>query len=523
MKNNSFVPPHDWMREKKSGPTELSLGFLLVSTLLAAVLRFYRLDGASLWVDEILTWNMIRPDRDLDLLGQVLDAIQAPLYLLVVWPLTRIQENEIMMRLPAAVIGTLTVPVFGVLLGRLLDHRAARLGTLLLAISPFHVWYSQEARGYSFLIFFVILMTLAYLELTEKPPKPAPALALAFTGACAILSNMSGLFLLLGMGLAVLLLKRPKHLGQWGLWALALAGAVLLSSPWLLKASGIWAVDRIMPGVNTGAALRGQSTFSPLAIPYSFFTFFFGNSFGPSLRELHQPDRMMVLKANLPFLIAGAIPVGLGLLSSLRHLGRQRLFLLLFVAAPMGILMVLALRNIKPWNPRYVAVVFPFLLILLSLGLTRLSGNWSRAGAVLMIVLSFWALAGHYWNDRYVKADVRGAVHFVEGKNKSAEPILVPSVTGVYSFYKQQPALLIDTFQVPALESENDAQAFFEDSLIRHEKFWFVSSRQWYFDPHGYLQIVLNRRGNLALEKELPGVKIYHWENLEQAGINHEY
>ncbi len=522
MKTSPLVPPGDWLGDDTAENTPLSPGFLLASTLLAAALRFYRLDGASLWVDEILTWNMIRPDHGLELLQQVWVAIQAPLYLLIVWPLTRIQENEFMLRLPAAVIGVLSVPVFGIMLGRILDHRPARLGTLLLAISPFHIWYSQEARGYSFLIFFVILMTLAYLEMTQKTPRPAAAMALALAGAGSVLSNMSGFFLLFGMGLAVLIFHRPKNLQQYGMWALALGGAVLLSSPWILKASGIWAVDRILPGVDTGIALRGQTTFSPMAIPYSIFTFFYGYSFGPSLRELHDPDRMMVLKANLPLLGIGFIPVGLGLLSALRHLGSRRLFLLLFVFVPMAVLVVLAVRNIKPWNPRYVSVVFPYLVILLSLGLTRLPGSWSRVGAVLMIVLSFWALAGHYWNDRYIKADVRSAVHFVEDRNSSNEPVFVPTVTGVYNFYDSGEAPLIDAFDLSPLASPRDAREFFEDRLARHAGFWFVSSREWYFDPHGYLPVALSRHGHLRLVEDLPGVRIYHWNQQTQNGSNHD-
>ncbi len=511
MNNRSIVPPGDWLGADDSDSARLSFGFLLACTMLAAVLRFYHLGGASLWVDEILTWHMIWPDHGLTLAGQVWAAIQAPLYLLVVWPLMRIQENEWMMRLPAAIAGILTVPVFGILLGRILDQRAARLGTILLAVSPFHVWYSQEGRGYSFLIFFVVLMTLAYLELTEKPSRTGPAVALALSGAGAVLSNMSGLFLLFGMGLSVLLLHRPGSWKHWGLWALALGGAVLLSSPWILKASGIWAVDRILPGADTGIALRGQTTFSPMALPYSIFTFFFGYSFGPSLRELHQPDRLMVLKHNLPWLLVGVVPVAAGLLSSLRHLGSRRLYLILFIFVPMAVLVILAMRNIKPWNPRYVSVVFPYLLILVSLGLTRLPGNWSRAGAILMIVLSFWSLAGHFWNDRYVKADLRSAVQFVEAANQFDEPVLVPVVTGVYSFYQKKNQPLINSYQIPVLASDNAAMKFVQEKLSGRQGVWFVSSRDWFFDPHGYLPVALSRLGHLRLEKEYPGVRIYHW------------
>jgi 4-amino-4-deoxy-L-arabinose transferase-like glycosyltransferase len=522
MNNRTFVPSRNWLREDTTETADLGAGFLLVMTLLSAGLRFYRLDGVSLWVDEILTWNMIRPDASLDFWTQIWDAIQAPLYLLFVWPLVRIQESEFMLRLPAAVAGVLSVPLFGLFLGRILDLRAARLGTLLLAISPFHIWYSQEARGYTFLIFFVILMALAFWEMTQRGPRPPSALGFGLAGACAILSNMSGLFLLMGMGLVVLLFHRPRGLRQWGWWAVAFGLALLLSFPWILKASGIWAVDRILPGAATGESLRGQTTFSPLAIPYSFFTFFFGHSFGPSLRELHQPDRLAVLVRYLPWLIVGAIPVGAGLVSSLRHIGKRRIFLLILVLVPMILLVLLAVRNIKPWNPRYVSVVFPFLLALLSLGLTRLPGYWARGLAVMMVLLSFWSLGGYYGAERYAKADVRTAVDLIAGENHSHEPVFVPVVTGVYSFYDRNRFLLIDSYNHSPLTSTAEAESFFKNKLAQHRAFWFVSGREWYFDPQGLLPVVLSRNGHLQLQETLPGVRVYHWANQAANGTNNE-
>ncbi|MCP4293459.1 MAG: glycosyltransferase family 39 protein [bacterium] len=505
------MPHKNWLQDEDSSDAHPGWNFILLVTVLATILRFYRLDGQSLWVDEILTWNMIRPREDIHLWTQVWDSIQAPLYLLFVWPLMRISETEFMMRLPSAVAGVLTIPVFATLLSRLVDVRAARLGTLLLAVSPFHVWYSQEGRGYSFLVFFVVLLSLIFLEMMTKGPKGLLAFAFALTGAAAILSNMSALFLIFAMGVSLLILNRPQGSKEWVLWALALAGAVLLASPWILKASGIWAIDRIVPGADTGVSLRGESTFSPMAIPYSFFTFFFGYSFGPSLRELHQPDRLAVLRAYLPWLVLGAIPVFLGLLSSLRHLGSKRLFLLVFVSVPLAILVLLAVRNIKPWNPRYLSVIFPFLVLLLALGVTRLPGSWSRGISILMIVLSFWALSGHYWNARYSKADVRQAVSFVQSGNVKEDPILVPVVTGVYRFYDNSTTELVSTYGEGILNSDSQTQEFFDRKLSQFDSFWLVSSREWFFDPKGLLPVLLSRSGNLTLEEDLPGVKIYHW------------
>lgn len=506
-----LAPPQNWLGNSWEDDSHPGWGFLLAMTLLGATLRLYHLAGASLWVDEILTWNMIRPDQDLDLWTQVLDAIQGPLYLLVIWPLTRLQDNEWMMRLPAAISGILTIPMFGLLLGRIMDRRTARLGTLLLAISPFHVWYSQEARGYGFLIFFTVLLILAFLEMIEHGPGKIRALYLALAGCGAMLSNMSGMFMIVALGLSVLIFHRPTRPAGWLWWAMGLGGAMILAGPWILKASGIWAIDRIIPGADTGASLRGTTTFSPLALPYSLYTFFTGHSFGPSLRELHRPDSMSVLRGQSFFIGLAFLPVAVGLLSSFRHLGGRRVFLLFLIAVPVGILVLLALRNIKPWNPRYVAVAFPIVMALLALGLSRLPGRWRPIMALMMVGISFWSLGNHYWNGRYAKADVRRAVATVEQAASGPKTVLVPSVLGVWGYYADDQTDIINTYRYAALQDQEDAQNFFDRELAGIPEFWFASCREWYFDPRGQLPVVLARQGDLLLTHEFPGIKLYRW------------
>jgi hypothetical protein len=290
----SLVPPAGWA-EPDEVSEGISPGFLAMATALGAVLRLYALTGQSLWVDEMLTWQMIRPGIPAGFGEQILDAIQGPLYLAVAWPLVRLQDSAIMLRLPAALAGIAVIPLFGLFVGRLLERRAARLAVLLLALNPFHVWYSQEGRGYAFLVLFSVLMGLAFLNLARGKPGTGGALLFAGATAGAGLSNLGGLFLWAGMGLGLILLHRPRSARHWKVWGLAFGLGLLLLAPWLLKASGIWAVERILPSTATGQSLRGETTFSALAYPYTIQAFFYGYSFGPSLRELHHDVMIVVL------------------------------------------------------------------------------------------------------------------------------------------------------------------------------------------------------------------------------------
>jgi 4-amino-4-deoxy-L-arabinose transferase-like glycosyltransferase len=495
-------------------------------TLLAAVLRFFRLGGQSLWVDEAMSWQTIRPGADLAFIEQITDAIQGPLYLALTWPLLRVADSEVMLRLIPALAGVVAVPLFALTVQRLFDARSARLAALLLALSPFHVWYSQEGRGYALLLLFTILMGYLFLRLWEDRVDLGKAAWLALAMAAGVWSNMSAIFLMVALGLTVLFWRFPRTGRQWGVWSLAFVGAGILVLPWVLKASGIWAVDRLVVTAATGEALRGETTFTPLALPYSLFTFFYGFSLGPSLRELHAPDRWPVLRQFLPILVVAAVPVGVSLVSGLLALRRRQGFLLLWILIPLAILIFLAVRNVKPWNPRYVAVVLPWLLTLAAAGLVRLPRRTGAGFTLLLMGLMLFSLWGHFHDGRYAKADIRGVVEFISAQEAAEskpapEAILVPSVSNVFKYYYRGSAEILNDFGWPQLRSAQAAEAFCDSTLDGRDALLWVVARPWYFDPQDHLAGTLARRGHLRLIHETPGALLYSWRRPESQEVGH--
>lgn len=519
----TLVPPAGWLSDADEGlASRRGAGFLFLAgaTALAALLRLYGLMNQSLWVDELLTWQTIGTRLNGRFLEQMIDCIQGPLYMAVAWPLVRWQDPALMMRLPSALAGIAAVPLFGVLVGRWWGRRAARLGVLLFALNPFLVRYSQEGRGYSFLILFLVLQGLVFWSMAQRGPRPGTALFFALTSAGAILSNLSGVFLWTALGVSVLVFFRPRSGRAWGLWALAFGLGFVLVLPWLLKASGIWAVDRLVPGAGTGAVLRGESTFSWLAVPYSFFNYFYGVSLGPSLSELHRPDRLAIVRHALPLLVFSALPVAAGLLTGTFRLPRRQRYLLALVVVPLALLVFLAVRNFKPWNPRYVLVCLPWILAITGLGLASLPRRWGLGATILLVGLTLWSLGNYYWNGRYAKADVRGAVAFVQENNAAGDPVLVPSLTPVYHFYHDGPAEVLGAFEWEPLTDPGSAGRFCSERLAGVDACWVVLGRDWYFDPAGVLLPALARSGKLTRERDFDGIRIYHWQRGETGRVD---
>ncbi len=144
------------------GPT-FNLGAFAI-IILAFGLRLYTLDSESLWYDELLQLDIAQAPLS-ELFPRLRGHSAVPLDYLITHFWIMLGRSEAWVRLPAVIIGTLTLP-FAYRLGRLgLGYGTALLFMFLLAISPFHIRYSQEVRPYALLVLGGILLVYGFWQL----------------------------------------------------------------------------------------------------------------------------------------------------------------------------------------------------------------------------------------------------------------------------------------------------------------------------------------------------------------------
>ncbi|RPH94221.1 hypothetical protein EHM69_07950 [candidate division KSB1 bacterium] len=133
--------------------------------LFAAVLRFYGLGSESLWLDEGGTVEFSnRPFRAL-----AVDWTQGPLFLALIKCVRLIAgTTEFTLRLLPAVFGILCVYAI-YQLGRLLfGATCGLLAALFLAINPFAIFYSQDARPYTLFLWAAISAVYFVVRLAQN-------------------------------------------------------------------------------------------------------------------------------------------------------------------------------------------------------------------------------------------------------------------------------------------------------------------------------------------------------------------
>jgi uncharacterized membrane protein len=131
-------------------------------------LRLYTIGTKSLWIDESFSiWTATQPLDALWRFTVQLDQ-HPPLYYTLLHFWLALGDGETVVRGFSALWGALMLPVMYLIGERVGGRALGLLSMLLLAISPLHVWFAQQARMYTMLTFFVGMAILCMLHLLEE-------------------------------------------------------------------------------------------------------------------------------------------------------------------------------------------------------------------------------------------------------------------------------------------------------------------------------------------------------------------
>src|SRR5258705_851347 len=279
-----------------------------LATAVALALRVFLLGHQSLWVDEYLTWHTAYVGTPMPL-ADVLRNDHGPLLQVIphLWT-SLVGASESALGLPSALAMPALVPGMAALAARVLGVGMAGRAAWMAALSPYLVWYGQEARNYGLAMLFATLAALAAWDWHERGE--------ARQGVWFVLWAWLGLLSNLNVGLVLpflLLWVALPHEGRRGNprgALLALLAVALLEAPWALAYTKFTLYSRLSPLSPVQAAnttIREGMVFSWGAFPFTFSAFSVGYSFGPSLLELHDGSPYAVALPYWPELLSAAI------------------------------------------------------------------------------------------------------------------------------------------------------------------------------------------------------------------------
>lgn len=223
--------------------------FVLGLVVLAGLLL--RLPGYfdSLNGDELATYFIVTGHGP----GLIVDIVQGdqevtpPLYLLLAGWTQGLGDSGDSLRLVPFLCGLLAMPLTWLLGVRTLDRRAATVGTAVMAVSPFLIFYSTEARAYGLAMVLALGSTLALLQAVRGTSRAWWALY-AVLSCAAMYTHYTVAFVLAAQ--AAWALACHRHAWRWLLGANAAAALAWL--PWLSS----YQADQDSPGAGLIGALQ---------------------------------------------------------------------------------------------------------------------------------------------------------------------------------------------------------------------------------------------------------------------------
>jgi hypothetical protein len=207
-----------------------------VLTALALAVRLAGIDE-SLFGDELFTMHVTAPDTPGGVLREVRapdTEVSPPLFFLLSWAARRLGDPDYTwVRAPSLLLGTATVPLVYALGVRTVGRRAALVGAALMALLPFGIFYSTEARPYATLAFLLTLSTLA-LTVAVRTGRRKWWLLYALAAVAALYAHYTGIFVVGAQALWALLVYRERRREL----VLATGVAAIAYLPWLPYLSG---------------------------------------------------------------------------------------------------------------------------------------------------------------------------------------------------------------------------------------------------------------------------------------------
>ena len=484
----------------------IGLGLLLVLGLL---LRLYHLGSQSVWIDEAHSLRLAALGP-MEIIEKTMQENHPPLYFLALsawmkfWP-----ETEAVARLFSALLGTAFIAIFYRFCREILPGATSLLASAFLALSPWAVWHSQDARMYplalvfsylAFVLFFAYLRNGSLLRLAGFI---LVLLASLFTHFYAI-SIIPVLLIYLGW------VRRALDPGRLHRMTGAIFLAGLCWMPWVV----------VILSVVKAAGFYKPITV--LSLPYVLYAFSVGYTLGPSPAELRPLVKAASIPLHhLPLVATVALLFGTLLIRGLWELSRgakgRRFFVLLLLAVPLLLpIAVTLVHHPIDFNARYGFIAFPAYLIVLATGLLSIRGRKARSvlGAGVLALMG-WSLYSHYTDSQYGKEDARAAFRLVNATQAPGDCVLVIGIAWAYQYYEEYyegtpvHSRWLDFRSPGRLQATEAALQEWRQSC---QTLWLVSGRDWEEDPMGLAVPMLEKWFSPVQETILTGVRVVRFE-----------
>ncbi|MCL4458608.1 MAG: glycosyltransferase family 39 protein [Chloroflexi bacterium] len=447
----------------------IALVFIIV---LSFGLHLYHIEAQSLWWDETLSYHRAHSDIGYILSNKiVIDNVvtidqHPPLYFLLLhFCLKLFGKSEFAIRFLSVITTILTIPMLYTLGRSLFDRWVGFMAAFLAALSPYYLWYGQEARPYAL---FGLLSALSLYLVFKVVTRDGPGYYLSYviivvlmllTHYLAALVVLAELFYFI----AYAFLKR-----RWKvLWAVTALG--ILAIPFVPTA--LYAIRAFLALPGPALEVNLQDMLRDLAVSFSF---------GITVDQF----QVLPYAAILGVLMLAAF---WDLASSAKRSGA--LLLLFGLIVPIVLLYIFSRYKVV-YNTRYAVFLSSPYYLLLSLGVVRL-GRWkailAAATLVYFLTISGYGTYDYLFVHNNTKQNFRAAVGYIVEHSLPGDAVVLND-SKIYTAFEYYDKAHLPWYGVPRQGTQAVPETIWRDIERignQHERIWLLQAMAKSIDPLG--------------------------------------
>jgi 4-amino-4-deoxy-L-arabinose transferase-like glycosyltransferase len=381
--------------------------------LLTAAAFALRLAGLreGLFGDELYLYEIVKQPNLGDVLSRVHDTESTPpFHFVLAWAATKLGEPTVTVRLPSLILGTALVPFTYLLGARTVGRVAGLLGATFVAISPFAIWYADEARAYATMTFLAVAAALALLRAVETRSLGWWA-AYALCAVLILYTHYMGVFVVVALAAWAFWTQRDRL--RELLWA---HGAiVVLYLPWLPS----FAVQSDDTSANRISSFKD---FTPKGVVRELTISVDGHPFLP-LSSVPGRLALVLLGLGAAAALAGTVLLWRRIRDGDRDARRRvALIWLLALATPVGVA-AYSIVGKNTYIPRNLSAALPFICLALGAGVAALRRPlWILAAALVLAGLAIGTV--RTLDPDRGRPPYRAAAHFVDDRDRGGGIVL---------------------------------------------------------------------------------------------------
>ena len=456
--------------------------FLLawLTILLGTLLRFFMLTDKSLWYDEGQSLNYADSSNFQEIITKLVttktgDRFQ-PLYYLVLFCWRHMFGNtEFALRSLSAFLGVGAVLVLFYTVLPLYGKKHAFWSVLLVSISSYAVYYSQQVRPYALLLFLASLQLYFFSKaLNEREERDEIVSRCFFWIITAFSLFCSTLIALFSTALCLSHILVYRNLQRWLKWWIP---AAILGLPAILfYLSSPSANDPTKVLVTPVRQSIIQNIF------FVLYGLLVGETYGPPIEGLRGINKVQVLFSYWPhllilFFVVATIFIFL-LMDLYKQPERKRYYHIDYFFASLFALSLMigflfALLTKYNWLPRHSFYIYlPLIILIPSIIRNRARKTrkfpgrlqYARLAIIALAILNIYSISNYYFNNNYDRENYRLAAQYLMAhRGPDVECVLLFGSLHLLSYYG-------DTVTLEGADLEKDLTNFAENvSKLTHD------------------------------------------------------